>query len=61
MTFEVLAMSPAQVADCLGVSEVTVHRLIKSGELESFTIGRSRRVPAVAVREFVSKRQSVTA
>lgn len=38
-----------QVAKMLGVSAVTVWRLVGSGELESIKVGRSRRIDPEAV------------
>jgi excisionase family DNA binding protein len=42
------------VAKRLAVSEVTVWRLIRSGELESVKIGRSRRVAPAEVAAYVA-------
>ena len=61
MNPESMALSPAQVAEALGISQVTVRRLIRDHELQSFTIGRSRRVPAAELREFMARRLSVPA
>lgn len=42
-----------EVAEQLGVGMTTAKGLIKSGALRSVKIGRSRRVPADALREYV--------
>lgn len=41
-----------QVAKMLHVSEVTVWRLVGSGELESIKVGRSRRIAPEAVAAY---------
>ena len=40
------ALSIGQVANRLGVSSRHVHRLVKSGRLRSFTVGRRRLIAA---------------
>jgi len=45
-----------ETAARLKVSRVKVYDLIRSGQLASFTIGRSRRVPAEAVEAFIATR-----
>jgi excisionase family DNA binding protein len=44
-----------EVAQQLGVGLTTAKALIKSGELRSVRIGRARRVPAEALREYVRR------
>ncbi|MEU6706529.1 helix-turn-helix domain-containing protein [Streptomyces wuyuanensis] len=44
-----------EVAEQLGVGLTTAKALIASGELRSIKIGRSRRVPAEALHEFVRR------
>lgn len=44
-----------EVAQQLGVGLTTAKALIASGELRSIKIGRSRRVPAEALHEFVQR------
>ncbi|MGW1799149.1 excisionase family DNA-binding protein [Streptomyces sp. NPDC001984] len=44
-----------EVAQQLGVGLTTAKALIKSGELRSVRIGRSRRVPADALHEYVQR------
>ncbi len=39
----------------LGLSRATVFELLSSGELDSVTIGRSRRIPRQALEEFVAR------
>ncbi|MFJ4794138.1 helix-turn-helix domain-containing protein [Kitasatospora purpeofusca] len=45
----------AEVVEQLGLGLTTVKALIASGELRSIKIGRSRRVPDDALREFVRR------
>lgn len=44
-----------EVAEQLGVGRSAVYNLIASGELASFRVGRSRRVPAGAVNDFIRR------
>jgi putative molybdopterin biosynthesis protein len=48
-----LAYSPAQVADVLNVTRMTVYNEIKRGNLPSFKIGRAVRIPADAVNKMI--------
>lgn len=45
-------LSPKAVADLWGVDSDTVLRLLRSGKLAGFKIGRSWRVPVEAVKAF---------
>ena len=49
---EKLMLTPEQVAETLGIGRSTVYDLMREGRLTSVKIGRSRRVPVSAVREF---------
>ncbi|WTK83190.1 helix-turn-helix domain-containing protein [Streptomyces sp. NBC_01511] len=44
-----------EVAEQLGVGLTTAKALIKTGELRSVKIGRSRRVPADALHDYVRR------
>lgn len=48
-----------QVSEWLAISRAQVFNLIREGELKSFTIGRSRRITATAVRTYLDKVQGV--
>lgn len=48
-----------QVSEWLAISRGQVFNLIREGELRSFTIGRSRRITAAAVRTYLDKVQGV--
>jgi excisionase family DNA binding protein len=53
-----LLLKPEQAAERLGISRSRVYKLISEGTLPSITIGKSRRVPADALRRWVKERQS---
>ena len=50
-----LLLTPEEAADVLGLSRSTVYDLIRLGELTSVKIGKARRVPIEACREFVAR------
>jgi excisionase family DNA binding protein len=52
-----LLVSVQNAARLLAVGRTTVYELIASGELETIRIGRSRRVPLVALQAFVMRRR----
>ena len=48
-----------QVAERLHMSRPVIYDLLRSGELESITIGKSRRIPASVVDAYIEgKRQA---
>jgi excisionase family DNA binding protein len=47
-------LTVAEVADEMRVSGMTVYRLIHAGALRAVRVGRSFRVPAEAVEEFLA-------
>jgi excisionase family DNA binding protein len=47
-----------EVAHRLALSQARVYELTGSGDLESVTIGRSRRVPLVSLIKFIDERRS---
>lgn len=51
---QVLTTSVSDIARQLGLSERTIHRLIRSGEIASFKIGRRRLIPVERVRAWLS-------
>ncbi len=53
-----LLLTVRQVGASLGVGRTTVYELIGSGDLEVVHIGRSTRVPAAAITEFVNHLRS---
>jgi excisionase family DNA binding protein len=46
-------LTVAEVASTMRVSKMTVYRLIHSGELPAVRVGRSYRVPAQAVADWL--------
>jgi excisionase family DNA binding protein len=51
-------LTPAEVADHLRVSSMTVYRLIKSGELRAARIGKSYRISEDDVDAYLAARFS---
>ena len=47
-----------EAATALAIGRTTVYELIGSGELDVVHIGRSSRVPADAIREFVAAKRA---
>lgn len=54
-------MTVAEVAAVMRVSKMTVYRLVHSGELPAVRVGRSFRVPAAAVDEYLRQSYMGTA
>jgi excisionase family DNA binding protein len=54
---EKLLLRPQECAQALGLGRSKVYELIANGELPSITIGRSRRIPLDALREWVRARE----
>lgn len=52
---EQLLLTPEQTAEALNLSRATVYDLIRLRAIASVKIGRSRRIPASAVREYVER------
>ena len=50
-----LLLRPEEAAEQLRCGRPVIYELIRSGELRSVLIGRSRRIPATALREFVDQ------
>ncbi|MFF0729731.1 excisionase family DNA-binding protein [Streptomyces sp. NPDC004134] len=48
-------LSVEEAARRLGIGRTVCYRLISTGELESVTVGRLRRVPADAIPEYVAR------
>jgi excisionase family DNA binding protein len=49
-----LLLTPKEVAEALNISRTKVFELLQADALRSVKIGKSRRVPTEAVREFVA-------
>lgn len=54
-TEDQLLYTPEGAAAKLAQGRTTVYALMASGELRSVKIGRSRRIPAEALQEYVTK------
>jgi len=54
-----LLLRPEQAARVLNVSRWKVFELIRLGELRSVKSGGSRRVPISAIREYISRLESI--
>lgn len=50
-----LLFTPEQAAEVMSTGRTTVFRLMRTGELASVKIGRSRRIPRAAVEAYVAK------
>ena len=50
-----------QVAHILGVSKMTVYRLVHDGTLPAMRIDNSYRVPAAALRDYLNPSKAATA
>lgn len=51
-----LLLSPAAAARKLSVGRSAIFDLMRSGELASFKMGRSRRIPVAALEDYIQKR-----
>jgi excisionase family DNA binding protein len=49
-----LLLTPEEVAEALNISRTKVFELLQAEALRSVKIGKSRRIPTEAVREFVA-------
>jgi excisionase family DNA binding protein len=52
---EPLLLRVDEAAEALAISRTKVYELMASGELESVKLGRARRVPTEALRDFLHK------
>jgi excisionase family DNA binding protein len=50
-----LGVPPAQAAELLSCTREMIYRLMTRGELESFVVGRSRRVTTASIEAFVAR------
>ena len=53
MTVAPLLYTPEEAAELLRLGRSRIYELLASGQLPSLTIGRSRRIPADALRAWV--------
>lgn len=52
---ERLLLTAEEVADALNIGRCTVYDLIRTGQIQSFKIGKLRRIPVEAVHEFARR------
>ncbi len=50
-----LLLTAEEVADALNIGRCTVYDLIRTGQIQSFKIGKLRRIPVEAVHEFARR------
>jgi excisionase family DNA binding protein len=55
-----LLLTPERAAERLDIGRTRLYELLASGELESVKVGRSRRIPAAALVEFVARLRAGT-
>jgi excisionase family DNA binding protein len=48
-------LTVAEVAETLRVSDMTIYRLIANGEIRAIKVGRSYRIPAAALDEWLGR------
>jgi excisionase family DNA binding protein len=51
-----VALTVEEAARRIGIGRTKMYEYVSSGEIPSVTIGRLRRIPAEAVRDFLAKR-----
>ena len=52
---DALLLTPVEAAKVLGIGRTKVYELMAGGVLRSVKIGTARRIPAVALAEFVAR------
>ncbi|MEU0508394.1 helix-turn-helix domain-containing protein [Amycolatopsis sp. NPDC006125] len=52
---ERVMLTAEEAAEQLGIGRTLMFKLLRTGEIESVRIGRLRRVPASAIREYASR------
>jgi excisionase family DNA binding protein len=50
-----LVLTMEQAADLLSIGRSTMYELVRTGQIESITIGRLRRIPSEALENFVAR------
>ncbi|TWP33974.1 helix-turn-helix domain-containing protein [Leekyejoonella antrihumi] len=56
---ERVVLTVEEAAERLGVGRTLVYALVKSGDIESISIGRLRRIPCDALDDFVERLRSL--
>ncbi|OJY45017.1 helix-turn-helix domain-containing protein [Pseudonocardia sp. 73-21] len=52
---ERVLVTPEEAADALRIGRCTVYDLIRTGQLQSFKIGKLRRIPVESVHDFARR------
>jgi excisionase family DNA binding protein len=55
---ERLLLKPGEVTEMLSMGRSRIYEMLNTGELPSIRIGRSIRIPAIALKEWVDTHQS---
>lgn len=50
-----MLLTPEQAAAALNINRSTLYGLLMRGDLPSFTIGRSRRIPVAELEQWINK------
>ena len=53
-----LAVSPREAWTMLGISNSTGYELPAAGELDSFTVGRARRITVASIHRYIARKLS---
>jgi excisionase family DNA binding protein len=53
-----LAVTVDEAAEMLGVGRATLYKIVMRGEIESFTVGRARRIAISALEEYAQIKRS---
>lgn len=57
---EKLLVSPDEAAELLSIGRTYLYELIRAGEIRSVHVGRLRRVPVAALRDYVDRLEAST-
>lgn len=53
-------LTPTQLIDLLGVNKNIIYKLLNSGEIKSFKIGKQHRITRQSLIEYIFKKQKET-
>jgi excisionase family DNA binding protein len=56
--FQRLAVTVDEAAEMLGVGRATLYKIVMRGEIESFTVGRARRIAISALEDYTQIKRS---
>lgn len=52
-----LVLTVEEAASVLRIGRTTVFALVKNGEIRSYLVGRSRRIPLSAINEYLARKE----